>query len=699
MHQYLLRRMVHTKHILIGILIFGFSCANAQVLDSTLNSINKLYALWEKGYAQSKEQMTWSDFKTAESAWPVIVDQTSVDVQKHIYESYTLRANIMRADKGLSVVSNNQYNFNTQYDEDNLWYRARYINGVEWDILSGGLVENKRKAEIIENELQMKLLENKNANSGKISYENRNQIIYYFNKKKVEVLKARLDISNSKMDILTDLAESGEIRTTMLLEAHKQMIEINGQFNLYAAFNDGLKTMLDTNRITTKRLLPPFDVNIVSLRALSGMQFNPNKMMELQAKNDKLRYNWLNEVDLTSGVRYNYYDRVADGFNRGYMSVNLTARIPLRIFQMDYLALTRLQQEEVKLNMRQEDELKWLEISNLVYELRYKQKQFSNLLEKQRLHHDLLKNFQGLKKIEDPSFQPIVGLNALDEFWSMEIEKIDLLQQMYLKLGEIQEKIPNESISQYIVPWNGNMSIIEGTADSNYVAENRSMYLWSKAWMDKSSTEIITNVRVWNIQKLLISAGGSEAHWPQFKQLVNMAERNELKCELLIGNNRWLSSNITPKLDSVWNKIAELPIEGIHLDLEVHTFDGFADSPDAFFLLYMNRVREASTFCKIHNLRLEVSIPLTYPAEVLQELEMLCDEIVVMAYETKGPKQIQNRIAEELIIGKDKISVALRAKDYVSKASMENDFRELKDLIKVKNTVLHDYQTYKILNQ
>lgn len=501
------------------------------------------------------------------------------------------------------------------------------------------------------------------------------------------------------MDILTDLAESGEIRTTMLLEAHKQMIEINGQFNLYASFNEGLKTMLDTNRITTKRLLPPFDVNIVALRALSGMQYNPNKMMELQAKNDKLKYNWLNEVDLTSGLRYNYYNRVADGFNRGYMSVNLTARIPLRIFQMDYLSLTRLQQEEVKLNMRQEDELKWLEISNLVYELRYKQKQFSNMLEKQRLHHDLLKNFQGLKKIEDPSFQPIVGLNALDEFWAMEIEKIDLLQQMYLKLGEIQEKIPNEAISQYIIPWNGNMSIIEGINDSAYVAENRSMYLWSKAWMDKSATEIITNVRVWNVNKLLISAGGSEAHWPQFKQLVNMAERNELKCELLIGNNRWLSSNITPKLDSVWNKIAELPIEGIHLDIEVHTFDGFQDSPDAFFLLYMNRIREASAFCKIHNLRLEVSIPLTYPAEILQELEMLCDEIVVMAYETKGPKQIQNRIAEELIIGKDKISVALRAKDYVSKASMETDFRELKELIKVKNTVLHDYQTYKILNQ
>jgi hypothetical protein len=70
-----------------------------------------------------------------------------------------------------------------------------------------------------------------------------------------------------------------------------------------------------------------------------------------------------------------------------------------------------------------------------------------------------------------------------------------------------------------------------------------------------------------------------------------------------------------------------------------------------------------------------------------------------MAYETKGPKQIQSRIADELIIGKDKISVALRAKDYVSKASIEADYRELKDLLKVKNTVLHDYQTYKVLNQ
>ena len=691
--------MKRKKYILFGILVLVVSLANAQVLDSTLNSINKLYALWEKGYAQSKEQLAWSDFKTAESAWPVIVDQTSVDVQKHIYESYSLRASIMRADKGVSIVSNNQYNFNIQYDQDDLWFRARYINGVEWDILSGGLVENRRKAQILENELQMKLLENKNSNSGKISYENRNQIIYYFNKKKVEVLKMRKDISNKKMDVLTELAESGEIRTTMLLEAHSSTIEINGQFNLYASFNDGLKTLLDTNRITTKRLLPPFDVNVVVLRALSGMQYNPNKMMELQSKSDKLRFNWMNDVSLNSGVRYNYYDRTGNGFNRGFMSMNLTARIPLRVFQTDYLALTHLQEEEVKLDMRQGDELKWLELSNLVYELRYKQKQFSNLLEKQRLHADLLRNFHGLKKIDDPSFQPIEGLNALDEFWAMEIEKIDLLQQMYLKLGEIQEKIPNEAISQYIVPWNGNMSIIESVSDSNYVADNRSMYLWSKAWMDKSATEIITNVRVWNIQKLLVSAGGSEAYFPQFKQLVTMAERNELKCQLLIGNNRWLSANITPKLDSVWNKISDLPIEGIHLDIEVHTFDGFHDSPDAFFLLYMNRIREASAFCKIHNLRLEVSIPLTYPSEILQELEMLCDEIVVMAYETKGPKQIQSRIADELIIGKDKISVALRAKDYVSKASMEADYRELKELIKVKNTVLHDYQTYKVLNQ
>lgn len=83
--------MKHTKHILIGILLIGCSAAKAQVLDSTLNSINRLYALWEKGYAKSKEQLTWSDFKTAEGAWPVIVDQTSVDIQKHVYESYTMR--------------------------------------------------------------------------------------------------------------------------------------------------------------------------------------------------------------------------------------------------------------------------------------------------------------------------------------------------------------------------------------------------------------------------------------------------------------------------------------------------------------------------------------------------------------------------------------------------------------------------------
>jgi hypothetical protein len=61
--------MKRPANILFVILLVGFSSVNAQVLDSTLNSINKLYALWEKGCAQSKEQAIWSDFKTAEASW------------------------------------------------------------------------------------------------------------------------------------------------------------------------------------------------------------------------------------------------------------------------------------------------------------------------------------------------------------------------------------------------------------------------------------------------------------------------------------------------------------------------------------------------------------------------------------------------------------------------------------------------------
>ena len=59
------KNMKSSKLILIGILFSVFSVAKAQVLDSTLNSINKLYALWEKGYAQSKEQLKLSRFNSS----------------------------------------------------------------------------------------------------------------------------------------------------------------------------------------------------------------------------------------------------------------------------------------------------------------------------------------------------------------------------------------------------------------------------------------------------------------------------------------------------------------------------------------------------------------------------------------------------------------------------------------------------------
>jgi hypothetical protein len=69
-----------------------------------------------------------------------------------------------------------------------------------------------------------------------------------------------------------------------------------------------------------------------------------------------------------------------------------------------------------------------------------------------------------------------------------------------------------------------------------------------------------------------------------------------------------------------------------------------------------------------------------------------------MAYETKGPESIMRRSQEEIQILGDKTSIALRAKDYDSKAKMREDFEQILLQLPSQKIAIHDFETYLLLN-
>ena len=439
-----------SKSLVVSFLLFfSLSWVGAQS-DQSQRSVSVLNAMWEAGYVTSKIQTPWAEFGKIELAFPKIDVINSDPFRKELQDHYALKKAALKSDKGISLEGLGQQNFNPQINEDNLIYRSRASAGVQWDLLSGGLLDNQAQARLLDEELMLKLGGIGNNGIQQISYGYRNNIIFYFNKKKLAILAKRKKLADTKIEVLTPLAKSNEIPATMLLDNYKQLIDIAGQYNLYGSFNESVAGLLDTSTLNIPHLLPPFDVNIQALKNLCGVAapktpINPNspRSQSLLSK----------EIKFSTNLRYNYFDLITSTTNRNFISFGVNTSIPLRIFSKQYRAYHTHQHSAQWNQKKANDQILWMEISNLIYEFKYKLKQLGAWEEKQRIQKESLRIYQGLHQINDPSFHPIQALDALDMYYALELEKLDLLQQLYIKLGEIQVLLPTESINRYIIPY------------------------------------------------------------------------------------------------------------------------------------------------------------------------------------------------------------------------------------------------------
>jgi hypothetical protein len=439
------------NRLLVAILTFViFSASLFAQSDLQSTSVHILNRLWEKSYVQSKVSFAYAPFEAIPAAFPSVAILNNEPKRKRLQEQMLLKKEALLADKGLSFDALGQQNFNPQVNEDNLIYRSRATAGVDWDLLANGLLDKRYQARDLEAELAQSINQLGSEGVKQVSYVYKNNIIYYFNQKKLKILLERQGIAEQKLEILNRLAQSNQIPATLLLDNYQQLIDVAGQFNLYQSFNTSVKSFIDTSVIQLESLLPAFDINVEALKNICGMSQTPLPTTnQLLNKRQPL---WSREIKLSTNLRYNYFDLINNTTNRNFISLGINTSIPFRLFAKPYIHYHTFQQQAFSLDKTAENKIKWMEISNLMYEFKYKLKQLGAWEEKQRIQRESLRIYQGLHQINDPSFQPIQALDAIDRYYALEIEKLDLIQQLYLKLGEIQVKIPDESVNRYIIP-------------------------------------------------------------------------------------------------------------------------------------------------------------------------------------------------------------------------------------------------------
>ncbi len=641
--------------------------------------IRSLNLLWESSNAKTFDKYIVDSTLTLNSE-PFKINGAATNQQQKelLLRSNQLLQTINRKDAGLKYTINYQENFNSPVadPQEIVVFKRRAVTGIEWDFLKSGLYESKTKNKILK--LEFDALEKKqfSANLSVFQAKSTEQIIRHFNEKKIEILDSRKKLNEEQTTTVEKLWSIKHITKDDYLKAIQNTTDINAQYNLYRNYNEvELK-----NKTNFGFDLPILDIDLAKLFQSANLTTTDTSVISSNKEIAKLKSAFINDVSLSTYARYSYYDVYNPNQpNRAFMSLGLNFAMPLTFNQKEKREYFMVQSQLASQKEVLVTEDIQANLLNYYYEYQYKLKQFKNLYHKRLVFLELLRTERVKHDLNDLEFNPNTALFILDDYWSNAIELLDLKQDMYKILLSLKTKFPSINTSEYTKPLNlSNLNI----ASSN--PPFKAVYVWSDAFKNHSETVINEYCKVNEFNPILISYNTTKTYLQQVSDFISKNYTSNI--HLMIGSNKLLATGLVGYLDSLKNNVKLSFVKGIHLDLEPHTLPGFKENKEKFFENYITVLKQAKKFADDNKLELSVSIPLSYPESVLEELNKACANIYLMAYENVDADFIIKKTAEEKAILKNKCVLALRTKDFENRTDMDQLFKK----IGFEKTAYHD---------
>ena len=688
--NFLYKKVVFCFALFFAATFFAISQENRNN-DIISGYIKSLTLLWETNNTKLFDNYIVDSTLSLKSDPFILSKNTNKQNQKELQLRYnTTQQQINKKDVGLKFTLNYQENFNSPVaDPENIIvFKRRAVTGLEWDILKNGFYENKTKNKILK--LEYEVLEKKQAvaSVNAIQTKQTEQILRHFNKKKIEILDSRKKLNNEQTITVEKLWSIKHITKDDYLKAIQNTTDINAQYNLYKNYNDA--QIKDKSNFEFD--LPILEIELDSLFKSANLEII-DTTADSGAEIAKIKSSYINDVSLSTYARYSYYDVYNNTSpNRTFMSLGLNLSVPLAFNQKEKKEYYLIQNQLANQKETSAQEDLQINLLNYYYEYQYKLKQFKNLYHKRLVFLELLRTERAKHNLSDIEFNPNTALFILDDFWSNSIELLDLKQDMYKILLTLKTKLPSVNTSQYTKPLNlSNLNITSSNPPF------KAVYIWSDAFKNNSETVINEYCKVNDFNPVLISYNNNKIYLQQVSDFISKNYASSI--HLMLGSNKLLNTGLVGYLDSLKSNIKLSFIKGIHLDLEPHTLNGFKENKVAFFENYITIIKQAKKFTEDNKLELSVSIPLSYPENVLEELDKLCNNVYLMAYENVSADFIIKKSAEEKAILKSKCVLALRTKDFENRMEMDQLFKklgfektayhDLDDLIKFDNTSIN----------
>ncbi|MBC7863529.1 MAG: hypothetical protein IAF38_11175 [Bacteroidia bacterium] len=667
------------KLLFILIIYSGQAQENSDSIVSSV--ILKLNKIWDFHHPKIKPELSFSDVSDSSKTDPFKLkteDNTNYRLNELLIKAKKKEREIYKKTTGLELFGNYTENFNSPFYEsdDNVIFRRRAQMGVDWSIFNNGWYENKIRAK--QTDYEIKALKETMVKAGRSKNFNavKSAIFYSFNKLKTDLLDQRKILSEKHITEAEKLFELKQLTKENYLKILQNKTDISSQLSVYRDYNMAIESALAQNM--TELNLPLVDIDLFKVFSASVVPAIDSSWY-YKVKKQELEYNKWRKLNLHAQVKYNYFDLVtASTNNRHFVSAGITFGLPLQLTRKPRLELLETEKEIIKLqNTQQNGEINYI-ILNLCYEYRYKLKQYLNLLEKRNYFYELVRIERVKHEFNDLEFNPSVALLMIDDIYKIDLELLDLKQDMYRHLLEISDKLPDMDINKVIIPVN----LIEKNPPI------RAVYVWSAA-LDSLGADFISEYcQLNNFNRIIVSAKPEKAYMKKVNELLS---KTNAAVELMVGKNKLLTEgNYLAYFEEIKKEVDFSRVKALHLDIEPHTMDEFKAGKELLFGKYKTMLGVASDFTRQNKILLSVSIPLSYPDDVLKSIDSLCDQIYLMAYENTNEDFIFKKSLEERKIDLKRLVIAQRTKDFSNKVELNEKIKTLIEKLAIKNYAVHD---------
>ena len=319
------------------------------------------------------------------------------------------------------------------FSDGDIFYLRRFNAGFQWDLLSGGWYESHKRVEELEVREKMvgRDIESQQANE---EYERLyNRIIYLFNLQKIDVIQEYLTLLDSNLELMQRLHYLDYEPWESVLELSELKARLQNDLDSYRRYNHQIEATVADN-----------------IYDGTGNALNPENVG-----------------------------------GREYFSVGVNLSIPLPINVSEKKEMVEQRKKRYINTQEREQYSENKEIYNNYYEYRYKTQQFIQLYKDYQSRQETIDNYNTLKNLGDSGYSVQRMVHILLQRYAVVLQMIDLKQQMYLQLIDMDKYLVDQSILEFTKP----LDISTLFPYKSVQAER--IYIWSETFAENRSSVLM----------------------------------------------------------------------------------------------------------------------------------------------------------------------------------------------------------------